>query len=210
MLDRNLSPCLSLPGAQHCRPDTRHGKTKTTAPNGVPRGGKAENFMKSSSPMKKPNPPQQQEPRTDAPSARLSSWRLDGSMPHMVRQFSSFVVVGFIATAVHYAVLIGLVEMAGISAVAAALIGFSAGGVVSYSLNRRHVFHSNRRHETAAPRFTLVAVVGFCLTYVFMSIFVRGAGIPYLPAQVATTGIVMLWSFAAHRMWTFRADREQQ
>ena len=52
-------------------------------------------------------------------------------------------------------------------------------------------------------RFTLVAAVGFGLTYIFMSLLVNGAGIPYLPAQVATTGIVMLWSFAAHRLWTF-------
>ncbi len=128
----------------------------------------------------------------------------------LLHQFSSFVVVGFIATAVHYALLIGLVEWAGISAVAAALMGFAAGGTVSYILNRRHVFHSDLRHETAASRFLLVAVVGFALTYVFMSLFVRGAGIPYLPAQVATTGIVMLWSFAAHRMWTFKSDSKPQ
>jgi putative flippase GtrA len=45
--------------------------------------------------------------------------------------------------------------------------------------------------------------VGFGLTYLFMSLLVNGAGIPYLPAQAATTGIVMFWSFAAHKMWTF-------
>ncbi len=126
-------------------------------------------------------------------------------MTFLFRQFSSFVAVGFIATGVHYALLIGLVEIAGISAVAAALIGYGAGGTVSYALNRRHVFRTNLPHEAAVSRFTLVAAVGFGLTYIFMSLFVHGAGIPYLPAQVATTGLVMLWSFAAHRMWTFPA-----
>ncbi|MGH6836740.1 MAG: GtrA family protein [Methylocella sp.] len=128
-------------------------------------------------------------------------------MIFLLRQFSSFVAVGFIATGVHYAVLIGLVEIAGISAVAAALIGYAAGGTVSYGLNRRHVFRSNRPHEAAVSRFALVSAVGFGLTYVFMSLLVKWAGVPYLPAQVATTGIVMLWSFAAHRLWTFSAGR---
>ena len=129
-------------------------------------------------------------------------------MTFLFRQFSSFVVIGFIATGVHYALLIGLVEIAGISAVAAALVGYLAGGSVSYGLNRRHTFRTKLRHEAAVSRFTLVAAVGFGLTYIFMSLFVRAAGIPYLPAQVATTGIVMFWSFAAHRLWTFPADRE--
>lgn len=129
-------------------------------------------------------------------------------MTFLFRQFSSFVVVGFIATGVHYAVLIGLVEIAGISAVAAALVGYGAGGTVSYGLNRRLTFRTKLPHEAAVSRFTLVAAVGFGLTYIFMSLFVRAAGIPYLPAQVATTGIVMFWSFAAHRLWTFPADRD--
>ena len=124
-------------------------------------------------------------------------------MPYLFRQFSSFVAVGFIATGVHYAFLIGLVEMAGVPAVAAALIGYGAGGTVSYGLNRRHVFRSSLPHHAAVSRFTLVAAVGFGLTYLFMSLLVNRAGIPYLPAQAATTGIVMFWSFAAHRLWTF-------
>jgi len=132
------------------------------------------------------------------------------TMIYVFRQFSSFVVVGFIATGVQFALLIGLVELAGIPAVAAALIGYGSGGLVSYSLNRRHVFRSNAPHQAAVARFTLVAAVGFGLTYLFMSLLVNGAGIPYLLAQVATTGIIMFWSFAAHKMWTFSPYRDAQ
>jgi putative flippase GtrA len=124
-------------------------------------------------------------------------------MTFLFRQFSSFVMVGIVATGVHYALLIGLVELGGISAVAAALVGYGAGGTVSYGLNRHLTFRTKLPHEVAVSRFTLVAAVGFALTYIFMSLFIHAAGIPYLLAQVATTGIVMLWSFAAHRIWTF-------
>jgi len=124
-------------------------------------------------------------------------------MKRLFRQFSAFAGVGFVATAVHYGVLTALVEIAGVSAVAAALAGFAAGGVVSYGLSRRRVFRSERRHEEAIWRFAVVVAVGFGLTYLFMSLFVDKCGIPYLPAQAATTGIVMLWNFFAHRTWTF-------
>jgi putative flippase GtrA len=134
----------------------------------------------------------------------ISTWMF-GSMISLFRQFSSFVAIGIIATCVHYALLIGLVEIAGISAVAAALVGYLAGGTVSYGLNRRHTFRTKLPHAAAVSRFTLVAAVGFGLTYIFMSLFIHAGGIPYLLAQVATSGIVMFWSFTAHRMWTFPA-----
>lgn len=125
-------------------------------------------------------------------------------MVPLYRQFSSFVAVGFIATGVHYALLIGLVEVFEIGAVPAALAGYSGGGIVSYLLNRRHVFRSNRPHEEAVTRFVIVAAVGFGLTYLFMLLLVQKARVPYVLAQMATTGIVLFWNFAAHKMWTFR------
>jgi putative flippase GtrA len=124
-------------------------------------------------------------------------------MTRLVCQFSSFAGVGIVATSVHYGLLIGLVEVLDVSAVAAAMVGCVAGAVVSYGLNRRHTFHSNLPHQQAGRRFAIVALGGFGLTYLFMSFFVDFGGVPYLPAQAATTGIVMLWSFLGHRMWTF-------
>jgi len=127
-------------------------------------------------------------------------------MVRLIRQFSGFVAVGFIATSVHYALLIGLVEIFAIRPVPAALAGYFGGGVVSYLLNRRHVFCSNRPHEEAVTRFLIVVIVGFGLTYLFMLLLVQKAGVPYLSAQIVTTGIVLFWNFAAHKMWTFRTS----
>ncbi|MBV8506648.1 MAG: GtrA family protein, partial [Alphaproteobacteria bacterium] len=111
--------------------------------------------------------------------------------------------VGLIAMVVHYGCLIGLVEGHVLTAVPATLVGYVAGGLVSYALNRRHTFASGRPHDEALWRFAVVAGVGFCLTYIFMHIFVERFGCPYLPAQIVTTGLVMFWSFAAHKFWTF-------
>jgi putative flippase GtrA len=121
----------------------------------------------------------------------------------LLRQFFSFIGVGLLAMVAHYGFLIGLVEAGILAAVPATLIGYIAGGLVSYGLNRRHTFASGRPHQEALWRFAAVAGVGFCLTYVFMHIFVDRFAFPYLPAQVLTTGLVMCWSFTAHKLWTF-------
>lgn len=126
------------------------------------------------------------------------SWR------RAARQFGAFFGVGLVAALVHYGLLVSLVEGYRTDPVRATLAGYGAGGIVSYLMNRRVTYASDRPHREAGWRFAAVALVGFGLTYGFMTLLVRWAGLPYLPAQVLTTGLVLLWSFAAHKLFTFR------
>jgi putative flippase GtrA len=119
------------------------------------------------------------------------------------RQIIAFAGVGVAAAVAHYGLLIGLVELAAWSAVPATLVGYVGGGLVSYALNRRHTYRSDRPHGEAGWRFAVVAGVGFFLTFAAMALFVERLGAPYLPAQVVTTGLVLVWSFLAHKLWTF-------
>jgi putative flippase GtrA len=125
-------------------------------------------------------------------------------MAQLIAQFTTFFGVGIVAAVVHYGVLIGLVELARAPVVPATLAGYVLGGVVSYVLNRRHTYRSDRPHAEAGWRFALVAAVGFLLTGALMHVFVDRLGAPYLPAQLVTTGIVLVWSFFAHKMFSFR------
>jgi putative flippase GtrA len=122
----------------------------------------------------------------------------------VVRQFSTFVGVGAAAAVVHYGLLIGLVEGAAWPPVSATLAGYLGGGVVSYALNRRLTYASGRPHREATWRFATVAGVGFVITWALMHLFTARLAAPYLPAQLATTGVVLFWSFLANRIWTFR------
>jgi putative flippase GtrA len=127
-----------------------------------------------------------------------------GPLARLISQFSAFAGVGLVAAVVHYGTLIGLVEGYRAGPVPATLAGYVLGGIVSYALNRRYAFQSDRPHSEATWRFALVAGVGFVLTGAFMALFNGRWGIPYIPAQVLTTGVVLLWSFGANRFWTFR------
>jgi putative flippase GtrA len=122
----------------------------------------------------------------------------------LARQFAAFFGVGVIAAIVHFGLLVSLVDGYGMDPVRAALAGYVAGGVVSYLLNRRHTYASDRPHRQATWRFGAVAAVGFALTWLVMTVLVSWLGLPYILGQVVTTGLVLFWSFAAHKLWTFR------
>jgi putative flippase GtrA len=123
---------------------------------------------------------------------------------HPVRQLLAFGGAGIAAAILHYGVLIGLVQGGVLAPVPATLCGFVAGGLISYGLNRRHTYRSGRPHQEAVWRFAIVAGVGFLLTWAVMHRLVDRWHLPYLPAQIFTTGVVLVWSFAAHKWWTFR------
>jgi putative flippase GtrA len=121
----------------------------------------------------------------------------------LLPQILAFAGVGVVAAVVHYGLLVGLVELGGLRAVPATLVGYIGGGVVSYGLNRTHTYRSDRPHEEAGWRFAVVAAVGFCITFGLMHVFVERMALPYLPAQIATTLVVLVWSFVAHKYWSF-------
>ena len=61
----------------------------------------------------------------------------------MSGQFLRFLLVGGIATAVHYAVMIGLHSGLGMSAVGASAIGFVVSAVFNFAASYRYTFRSN-------------------------------------------------------------------
>jgi putative flippase GtrA len=119
------------------------------------------------------------------------------------RQLATYASVGVVATLAHYIVLLALVEGGGWRPVPATLQGYVVGGVVSYLLNRRHTFESDRSHVEAGWRFALVAFAGFCVTFAAMRLGVDVWGAPYLPAQILTTVLVMFITFGVNKAWTF-------
>jgi putative flippase GtrA len=121
----------------------------------------------------------------------------------LLRQILAFGWIGVVAAFVHFGLLVGLVEGGLARPVPATLAGYVAGGIVSYLLNRRIAFASDRPHREATWRFATVAAIGFALTWTIMHGLVERLALPYFPAQIATTLIVMAWSFLAHKFWSF-------
>ena len=119
-------------------------------------------------------------------------------------QFFWYIVSGGVATAVHYAVLVALVELSGLPAAPAAALGTLCGACVSYLLNRRTTFRSSSaRHGHAVPRFTAIVLVGAFLNGVLVWLGVNLLDWHYLLAQALATVLVMGLTFRLNRLWTF-------
>lgn len=121
------------------------------------------------------------------------------------RQAGTFLVAGALSTALHFAVLWLLAGLAGMPAVAASSLGYLAGAALNYLLNRNLTFRSRVPHRVAVLRFAVVAGTGFAANALLMHLLATNVGLHYLLAQALTTGIVLVWNFAANRLWTFEA-----
>jgi putative flippase GtrA len=126
----------------------------------------------------------------------------------LLMQFVCFAGVGVAGTCVHYAVLIVLVEVLGVSAVPGSAAGFVVGALVNYLLNHRFTFRSHQPHCEVAPKFYAVAMTGFVLNTTIMTIATHSFTVPYLLAQAAATAMVLIWNFSANRWWTFKEKRD--
>ncbi len=119
-------------------------------------------------------------------------------------QFFWYIVAGGIATAVHYAVLIALVEWFGVSAALSSFIGALCGAVVAYLANRHITFPGSKaRHIQALPRFMAIALLGALLNGVLVWLGVHTLAWHYLAAQALATLLVMGLTFRLNRTWTF-------
>ncbi len=115
-----------------------------------------------------------------------------------------YLLVGVFATALHYAVLIGVVEGAHGSPALGAGLGALAGAVLAYVGNHRYTFGERRTaHRQALGRFMLVAafMAGGHAGVVWLGSTVLG--LHYLVAQVIASGIAFLGGFKLNQRWSF-------
>lgn len=129
---------------------------------------------------------------------------LRGGRTHLSR-FVRFVLVGGLATAIQYALLILLVRVFGMAPTPASSIGFVLSAIVNYLLNYRFTFHSSRPHGPAAAKFGALAGAGLLINGAIMRLMV-GLGVQYLLAQACATLVVLLWNFIGNSFWTFGVE----
>jgi putative flippase GtrA len=118
-------------------------------------------------------------------------------------QFIRFAIVGAIATAIQYAILIALVHGALAGPVVASSFGFAVGALANYALNRSFTFRSSQAHAEALPKFAIVALLGLAVNASLIWLFHIPVGLHYLLAQVLATGGTLLLNFTLNRIWTF-------
>lgn len=120
-------------------------------------------------------------------------------MQHFIR----YTVVGAVATAFHYALLVLCVEYVGWPAWLASGFGAVAGAQLAYLGNRWFTFAHRGEMRASWPRFQATALIGALFGMAVVALAVR-LGLHYVLAQMLATGLGLVLTFGVNRAWTFR------
>jgi putative flippase GtrA len=121
-------------------------------------------------------------------------------------QFVRFALVGASGYLLNLAVFVVVVHGLDAHYRIGALAGFVVAVSSNFLGNRHWTFAGHGgRHSHQAARFLVVSVAAFALGLAGLSALVDAAGLPSVLAQAIATIAVTPVSFAANRLWTFRA-----
>ena len=124
-------------------------------------------------------------------------------MSKLVSQFLKFGVVGAIAFAIDYGLLIFLTEVFQIPYLISATISFTISVAFNYLASMRYVFSSkenmSRRREFVI--FVVLSVIGLLLNNLFLWIGVDVFFIDYRVSKIVVTGLVMSWNFVTRKIF---------
>jgi putative flippase GtrA len=120
-----------------------------------------------------------------------------------VRQFVKYGLVGASNTIVQFAVYsIGVAI--GIDYLVALVIGYVAGALNSYVLNRHWTFRAGHiAHSTSGSRFALVTGCAIAVNLALLYLLVHHAGIAKIPAQAILVLPILAVTFPINRWWSF-------
>lgn len=147
--------------------------------------------------------------RDSRPQALLGSGDGDGGhgpLGRLIAQVARFGVVGFVAFAIDYGVLMLLSQAVGMDPVLSAGISFVVSTVFNYFASMRFVFTHrddiSRRREFVT--FVVLSVIGLALNEAIMAIGTGALGDDALSVtvtKVIATAIVMVWNFCSRKKW---------
>ena len=129
-------------------------------------------------------------------------------MKRLFAQIMKFGVVGVVAFAIDYGLLIFLTEVFGIPYLVSATISFTVSVVFNYVASMRYVFaHKegmSRRREFMV--FIVLSVIGLGINNVCLWAGTDVLGVDYRLTKIIVTAIVMVWNFVTRKIFLDAGD----
>jgi putative flippase GtrA len=120
-----------------------------------------------------------------------------------IRQLLSYAAVGVANTGVGYGVIFAAMYVLGWTPVASNVLGYAVGVVVSYALNRRFTFRSERASGREFLRFVAVLLVAYLANLATLIVLVDHVAIHPGAAQVVAGVVYFAVSFLLSRRYAF-------
>jgi len=124
-----------------------------------------------------------------------------------IKEFLSYVLFAGIATIVDIGLLFLLTEYAfqfNYDYLIAAILSYLCGMITNYSLNKYLTFKNTTKR--IAPQFgvfAIVALIGLGLNELILWLFTEFTFLTYIYSKILSVGIVMIYSYIAHKKFTF-------
>ena len=84
------------------------------------------------------------------------------------------------------------------------VLAYAAAILCAFALHRRFVFQVRGQVWVDLFRFTLVQLVALSINAVTLPFMIEVAGLPVLPAQLASAAVVVVFSYFGHLLFSFR------
>ena len=124
----------------------------------------------------------------------------------MIKKIVNFGLVGVVATAIEYVLLIILKEIFKIDVLIASGIAVTISLLFNYILSIKYVFIDKKEMSKTKEMagFFITALIGLGINQLMMYVLVDMVNIYYLFAKVVSTGTVMIWNFVSRHVFLER------
>jgi putative flippase GtrA len=124
----------------------------------------------------------------------------------VVKQMVKFGLVGVLNTGIHYATFYVLFAFFGVHYLYASVIGYLAGLINSYFLNRGWTFQAGAKKKSLEfTQFVLVNLIALGVNLAVLELFVGFGGIRPEVAQIFAILFSLTANFLGNKFWTFRS-----
>ena len=127
----------------------------------------------------------------------------ESAMKKRIFQLFRFGIVGAIAFAIDFGLMILLTELLHVNYLVSATISFSVSVIFNYFASMRYVFISkegmDRRREFSI--FVILSIIGLVINGVLMWVGTDFLSIDYRIIKIVVTGVVMVWNFITRKVF---------
>ena len=124
-----------------------------------------------------------------------------------MNQFSIFILVGVVNTALGYSVIFGCLYLAGMSPEFSNIIGYLIGLVASYFLHRNYTFRSKRQRKAEFFNFIVVFLIAYTANLATLIILVRALEAHAGLSQIIAGAVYVAASYLLNKNYVFRQYR---
>lgn len=119
------------------------------------------------------------------------------------RDIFRFIIIGGLATVVHYTTALATHHVLGLSPLWANFIAFCTAFNVTYIGNYFWVFDADTQHKSALPKSLTVSLTGLLFSQVIVWTLTEKFGAPFHLTLIAAVMLVPVLTFSLNRFWVF-------